>query len=318
MLWLNFAEDREYKLCHNVVQNIISILPKIGMTERYSGLFRTIIACCSGTNISSRDLADLLQINRNSALAGQRKREHYFNNQSQKLNLARTFTKKKLSSETKTLVQEFISKNVTPSASKRNVIKKKETGKVELKAKHWRTESLESLYNSYLDTNQQNWLSFSAFYNQIPWYVHAKPQRSGLCIYHDRAFRIQQILKNFRLQWHLQCKCICIFCRLDGCNHGNKSSDCLEGNCDQCSLGCCPLEMTDKICQYTIVEHSYETTAKGNKKLKQLTNTYQQEQQQFLGLWNLEMDNFKEHSKHVKYHKNQMEMLFSYKKRNSR
>jgi hypothetical protein len=107
----------------------------------------------------------------------------------------------------------------------------------------------------------------------------------------------------------------CIFCRSDGCNHGNKSSDCLEGNCEQCSLGCCPLEMTDEICQYTIVEYSYETTAKGNKKLRQLSNTYQQERQQFLGLWSLEMDNFKEHSKHVKYHKNQMEQLFSLQKK---
>jgi hypothetical protein len=80
-------------------------------------------------------------------------------------------------------------------------------------------------------------------------------------------------------------------------------------------FGMLSFEMTDKICQYTIVEHSYETTAKGNKKLKQLTNTYQQEQQQFLGLWSLEMDNFKEHSKHVKYHKNQMEMLFSLQKK---
>jgi hypothetical protein len=33
--------------CHNIIQNIVSILLKIGTIERYSGFFTTIIVFCS-------------------------------------------------------------------------------------------------------------------------------------------------------------------------------------------------------------------------------------------------------------------------------
>jgi hypothetical protein len=58
------------------------------------------------------------------------------------------------------------------------------------------------------------------------------------------------------------------------------------------------------------VEYSYETTKKGNKKIKQATNTYVWNRKKFMQFWKQEMEGFKDHSDHVKYHKEQMKILF--------
>jgi hypothetical protein len=310
------------EVCMAIVKNIKKALPKISNNEHLNGLFQAVVASCCGDNISGRRLAQVLEIDNRTANKAKKKRRKYDANPTGHLLIAPKLTKDKISFETKQMVDKFICENIQPSSSAKNVVKKKTKGKVEMKAKHWRTEPIEALYDKYVDNNSNNWISFGAFYNRIPWYVHAKPQRSGLCVYHDRAYKIMKILKNFRTHWHTTkedgggCKCKCVFCSKNGCDHGNKSTDCIEGLCQNCSKVCCPLEdNSHESCTWTIAEYQYEKTSRGNKKLRQSTNTYSKSRKEFMKLWKEEMEKFKDHSEHVKYHKLQVKQLFDDQKK---
>jgi hypothetical protein len=300
--------------CRTIVENIKTVLPLISAHEHLSGLFQAVVAVCSGQNLKCIDVTKALDIDKRSSSYGKRKRLA-FEQQYPNLQLLTSpiLTKSKLNPIVVQKVQQFIENNITASSSTSNVRKKKINGIENIKVKHWRTESLEQLYNTYIDSHPQHWISFSAFYSKIPWYVHIKPKRSGLCIHHDKAFRIIKILQKLRKTWHQNCTCTCIFCQNTGCNHGHKQ-DCLEGNCKHCSKICCPLEKTNVLCNYTLVEYAYEKTNKGNKKLRQFTNNYTKSRLEFLKLWKLEMIQFKLHSDHCKYHKQQMENLFEIQK----
>ena len=186
---------------------------------------------------------------------------------------------------------------------------------IETQVKHWRTESLEELFNKYNQKHPNNKVSFSAFYSRIPWYVYTKPQRTGLCIYHSKAYNINQVLAKLRKEWHKDCRCQCQFCKSTqsgGCNHGRDSNDCELGNCQRCAGICCPLEKSrSQMCTYTIQEYQYDKTNKGNKKLSVADNTYTKSRFEFMQSWRTQMDEFKPHADHVKYHKEQMEQLFT-------
>jgi hypothetical protein len=216
-------------------------------------------------------------------------------------------------------VKRFIADNIVASSSTKNVRQKKVNGVIEKEVKHWRTDSLEELNRKYNEIHPQNKVSFSAFYSRIPWYVHTKPQRTGLCIYHTKAHNMVETLEQLRKIWHKDCKCQCNFCKASykgGCAHGKKDSsmfsskDCQEGNCTKCSKVCCPMERTDQNCTYTIPEYQYDTTNKGNKKLRLANNTYTKSRKEFMKTWRTSMDEFKPHAEHCKYHKIQMKELF--------
>jgi hypothetical protein len=307
-------------VCIDIVQNIRQVLPNISRNEHLSGLFQAIVACCAGGNVSTNALAKTLDVDKKTARKAMKKRHKYEENQPHSHMLIQpSLTKDKIETATINLVQQFISEHLTPSSSTKNVVKKKSKGKVEMKAKHWRTISIESMYDKYVDNHPENWISFTSFYHQIPWYVHAKPQRSGLCVYHDRAYKVMKLVKNMRSQWHLRnCNCKCQFCSKDGCNHGQGSTDCLEGLCNRCSSVCCPLEKTTEEHRYTLVEYIYDTTERGNKKLRQTTNSYVKSRKQIMALWKEEMAKFRDHSTHVKYHKEQMKTLFELQKKKSK
>ena len=316
---LNNRQIPYEQTCVAIVENIKDALPKISRKEHLSGLFQALVACCAGSNIPTNRLAKTLDIAKKTARAAKTKRESFEENQPHSLMLEPpVLTKNKIEETTLDLVNTFIADHVVPSSSAKNVVKKKSKGKVQIAAKNWRTESIESLYDKYIDNHPQNWISFGAFYKKIPWYVHAKPQRSGLCVHHDRAYKVMKLVKNLRTQWHQKdCSCKCDFCSKTGCNHGQDSTDCLEGLCKRCSKICCPLEKTQQEHNYTIVEYIYEKTERGNKKLRQTTNSYVKSRKSIMKLWKEEMEKFKEHSKHVKYHKEQMKILFESQKKSA-
>ena len=302
--------------CVSIVQNIKAVLPLISKNEHLSGLFQAVLGCCAGDNISITELSNALGVHRRTARRAKEKRKKYEDHQPTHMLVPPKLTKDKIEATTLKLVKEFIEDHITPSSSTKNVVKKKKKGKEELKAKHWRTISIEAMYNKYLDTHPNNWISFSAFYNLIPWYVHVKPQRSGLCVHHDRAYKIMKLVKSMRVQWHLKnCTCQCQFCSKNGCDHGQKSTDCLEGLCSRCSNVCCPLEKKSDEHKFTLVEYIYDKTERGNNKLRQTTNTYVKSRKHIMALWKEEMSKFKEHSAHVKYHKEQMKILFELQKK---
>jgi hypothetical protein len=277
-----------------------------------SGIHSAIVTACAGDNISSSELSDALNIDWRTASAGKKKRV-MVDQEKSKILTPPVLTKEKISYQTEMSVKKFIDKNVVPSSSAKNVRQKKVNGIVEKEVMHWRTESIEELYNKYITENEHNWISFSAFYSRIPWYVYSKPQRTGLCIYHTRARTFIEVLRKLRSQWHgKDCKCNCNFCKTDGCAHGTKSVECEEGTCNKCKNICCPLEKQKTNCSYTIIEYFYEKNANGNKQLKQSTTTYVKPRKDFMNLWKSEMDTFRPHAEHHKYHKKRMEELFKF------
>jgi hypothetical protein len=76
----------------------------------------------------------------------------------------------------------------------------------------------------------------------IPWFVRPKKKYSGLCWKHDLGIFFTQLLKNKRVQWHVNCRCSCIFCRQ--CNHGKNplNGSCHQGSCTRCEKEECPIE----------------------------------------------------------------------------
>lgn len=294
-------------------------MKRVSLYEHLSGLFQAIVAACCHPQLSSTAISKCLEINWKTANKAKTKRQQYDNNPSILLLIPPTLKKNKLSVATELKVKEFIQNNITPSSSEKNVRTKKHKGNVETEVKHWRTETIEELYDHYIAENEEeNSLSFSAFYSRIPWFVHLKPKRTGLCSYHDKAYRIMQNLEKLRKEWHHQCVCQCIFCSVNGCNHGIGKKECLEGLCNTCKQIVCPLENSNTICTYSIVEYSYEKTIKGNKKLKQTTNTYSRNRKEFMTIWKSEMEVFKIHSDHCKYHKKKIEELHELMKKDKK
>jgi hypothetical protein len=264
--------------------------------------------------VSSQELSRTLEINWRTANNGKIKRQKYDLEPKAKLLTPPVLKRSKLPPETESLIRAFIEDKIIPSSSTKNVRQKKVNGIVEKQVKHWRTESVEELYRNYSDNNPNNPVSISAFHSRIPWYVYTKPQRTGLCIYHTKAYNTWKVLEQLRKEWHKDCNCQCPFCRSSthsGCNHGKGSKDCQEGNCQRCAKICCPLEKSLLLsCTYTIEEYQYDTTNKGNKKLRLANNTYTKSRKEFMLDWRSLMDEFKPHADHLKHHKVQIKELF--------
>ena len=108
-----------------IIGNLKKALNRVAKTEHLSGVHSAIVAACSGTDLSSSELSDALEINKKTALKGINKRQKFDQDPAIKLLTPPVLKKEKLSPETEQLIKKFIADNITPSSSTKNVRKKK-------------------------------------------------------------------------------------------------------------------------------------------------------------------------------------------------
>ena len=57
--------------------NIQKVLKKVSKTEHLSGIHSALVAACAGTDISSSELSDALDINKKTAMKAKQKRQKF-------------------------------------------------------------------------------------------------------------------------------------------------------------------------------------------------------------------------------------------------
>jgi hypothetical protein len=110
-------------------------------------------------------------------------------------------------------LHSWLENYTTPSSKQDNVVSYVENGVSVSHQLHYRTVSLENLFESFLEAHPELPISSSYFYTKLPPWLCLKTQKSGLCIYHDKAIRLGKVLLCNRIQWHQNCTCNCFFCR---------------------------------------------------------------------------------------------------------
>jgi hypothetical protein len=182
--------------------------------EHQSGLVQAIIASLSGFNVSANNVATTLNINRKTAQKAKRKRLQFETAASYiPLLSPSAISRIRIPTIFATFISDWIEHNTTPSSKVENVIKYVENGISKIHQLHYRTVPIETLYNDFLEDHPQINISSSYFYSNLPPWLCMKTQRSGLCIYHDKAVRLVRILLINRSTWHVNCNCNCEFCR---------------------------------------------------------------------------------------------------------
>ena len=163
----------------------------------------------------------------------------------------------------------------TPSSNSNNVVQKKKNKIVQWEVKHWRTESIDELYESFCQQfeGSENDFKKGYFRKLIPWFVRKRINYSGLCVKHDMGIYYTKLLEKHRKDWHnynhtcmnrshckckSMCQCKCVFCRI--CHHGSTSSiggNCFDNSCTNCINDECPLEFTENE-EVMWIERTYE------------------------------------------------------------
>ena len=156
-------------------------------------------------------------------------------------------------------------------------------------------------------------VSETFFYKQIPKNIKLRRAYSGLCKYHHVAYDWEKCVRRNRPLWHKQanCRCQCIYCDYDGCDHGCKCNDAVGFSCSRCLHHFCPVLETDVIpCVYTITR--YMPFKQGTfKSHRPVEFTYHSSRKQMLTRYFHEVDGFKPHYDQVCFHKKITKTLFA-------
>jgi hypothetical protein len=112
------------------------------------------------------------------------------------------------------IIADWIERNTTPSTKQSNVIKFLDNNVEKEHILHYRTLSIDDLYQQFKEQHPSLIFSSSYFYSNLPPWLHLKTKKSGLCIYHDKAVRLVRVLMARRSIIHMNCSCQCMFCRL--------------------------------------------------------------------------------------------------------
>lgn len=173
-----------------------------------------MVASVSGTNIPAYKIAEELQINRRTAEKGKKKRKKYDQAEDYiSLIIPATIKRIRIAPSIQLVIIDWIEQNTVPSTKQENIVTWTENGIKKQHALHYRCVSLDDLYFQFNEAHPSLSFSSSYFYNCLPEWLSVKVQRSGLCIYHDKAVRLVRILISNRSKWHLNCTCDCNFCR---------------------------------------------------------------------------------------------------------
>jgi hypothetical protein len=257
-----------------IIHNLSNALQIARFKEHQSGWFRSVLKAVCGDNISCAKVATLLGVDERSVRAA--KSELSDSNKPYNQFIQKSIIKRVRIDPTITeSIHDWMKTAFTPSSNSTNVVMKKEKNIIQWEVKHWRTESIEELYEMFCDQFEGSKEDFKIGYFRklIPWFVRKRINYSGLCIKHDMGLYYINLLTKQRKNWHTYqhtcnnqltcncqsiCTCSCKFCAK--CKHGSTSSNngnCFDNSCTNCCDDECPLEFTERK-KVTWIEKSYE------------------------------------------------------------
>ena len=257
-----------------IIQNLANALQIARFKEHQSGWFRSIIKAVCGDNISCAKVATLLGVDERSVRTAKDEisdPNEPYNQFVQKSKIKRV----RIDLIITETIHDWMKTAFTPSSNSANVVMKKERNIIQWEVKHWRTESIEELYEMFCDQFEGSKEDFKIGYFRklIPWFVRKRINYSELCIKHDMGLYYIKLLTKHRKNWHEYqhtcnnqlncncpsiCTCFCIFCAK--CKHGSAPSNggnCFDNSCANCCNDECSLEFTEKK-KVTWIEKAYE------------------------------------------------------------
>ena len=157
--------------------------------KHQSGVTQALIASVSGNNISAVEIAIVLNIYKRTVQKARRKRKEYDESESYVPLITPSNIKRiRISPAIQLIIVKWVEFNTTPSTKQENIIITwTENGVPKQHVLHYRTVSLDDLYFQFKQTHPIISLSSSYFYFSLPVWLSLSVQRSGLCIYHDKA-----------------------------------------------------------------------------------------------------------------------------------
>lgn len=183
----------------------------------------------------------------------------------------------------------------------------------ELYQTHYRTQSIQSLYESFKYTHNIN-ISLSSFANFLPSWLRVRHRYTGLCKTCFIAYFYAKQLRSFRNEWHKNCMCPCTMCTQ--CDHGvSFNFDCNLGKCDNCCTPRfvnCPLEWQNNnaITYNQISFVKSDGSGTGNR---QKIEAVQTTVRKFVKFWFNNLVEYIIHANHVEFHKKMLLKLAHHK-----
>lgn len=213
-------------------------------------------------------------------------------------------------------VTDWIKDHTTPSSNTKNIvsIKEKDEDGEEQKTDHvvhWRTDSIPSMFERCKLEVQERFgesMSQSFFYACIPPFVRMKKHQDGLCPIHHTGLSMEKELTRIRARWHTNCTCSCLFCREDGCDHGNNPTEggkCSFFTCERCRQEQCAREWSSVP---TVWNLPVQERRKGGG-LYWVNEEFKGKRRECMELMQREVLAFNKHHRHALFHKNQMRYL---------
>jgi hypothetical protein len=297
-----------------MIHNMKRLLQVVKLKEHQSGLFQSLVGSLCGANVTNTAVAKRLEINRHSVGRAKRKRLDFETEMESKYE---KYHKKPIIKRTKVPItvqrnmEQWLESAFTASSNTKNVVqyKDKATGEWTHQVKHWRTDTLDHLYDMCcIDLPEVQNHSRSYFISLIPPYVKMRYQYSGLCTGHNIGLYYGNLLLKCKKLWHPEnCACKCKYCTI--CSHGKtpvpSNKHCHFGTCTQCCNDECPVEWDESI-EFTWNEKSYQ---KVDGKLESVEQAVTSTREFFSSRITDELNIFNKHETHVNWFKSQWKKL---------
>lgn len=266
---------RDYKTIEIMISNLSKSLQIANLKEHQSGWFRSIVKAVSGNNTKNAKVAAILGIHRKSVLAAKQQQNNLPDNKYNQFVQKTTIKRVRIDPKITEQIHQWMKTAFTASSNSSNVIQKKKNNVIQWEVKHWRTETIEELYEMFCQQfeGSENEFKIGYFRKLIPWFVRKRINYSGLCIKHDMGLYYIKLLVQYRKDWHINhhtcvnrlyckckstCNCQCQFCTT--CDHGSTPSigrNCFDNTCSNCCYDECPLEFTE-LKQVKWIERFYD------------------------------------------------------------
>ena len=304
---------KDYSTVRNVISNLFNALQVASVKEHQSGWFRSVLKAVSGNNVSNTKVADLLGVHRHSIDRAKQQTKDFSEEKYYQFIQKPIIKRVRIHPQITNQIHEWMKVAFTPSSNSNNVVKKKQNKIVQWEVKHWRTESIDELYEMFCQQfeGSENDFKKGYFRKLIPWFVRKRINYSGLCVKHDMGIYYSKLLEKHRKDWHFYehtcnnnskckckstCNCKCIFCNI--CHHGTKSSingNCYDNSCTNCCNDECPMEFTENK-DITWIERSYETI---DGRLQPIDNEIVSTRMYMMERITFELQTFQKHVQHV-------------------
>ena len=319
VMYLYTAHGSDFAAAMDVCINLRETFEAIGVKERYSGETAAILKAVVGDERGKiRPTSAMLHVNKDALQkAKMQKRTWLIAGEYSSLVVKVQLRNSRKPADFPQQIMDWLMENTRPSSNSKNIIKYKDDNKQpQQHIVQWREKSIRAMFTKCkMDIQQGDLLKRTYFYNAIPPFIKMVKPMEALCPYHMAARKWTCQLENNREKWHvlkdgfLVCKCTCLFCSREGCNHGKNPDEgrCATLTCKRCIEVKCPVEWTDKAPKTTWYTSSLKKRLGGGNAW--VDKEHNETRLNMMSKWETDMKAFAKHDGRATWMKSKVDWL---------